>query len=44
MMTKHFRRTLIFVAIAISIMSVCLQPIRAVASQPEVDDRVEDNP
>ena len=42
MMKKYFRRTLIFAAISISAMSICPQPIRAVASEPEVDDRVED--
>ncbi|PZV11637.1 MAG: hypothetical protein DCF22_14065 [Leptolyngbya sp.] len=43
-MTKYFYKTLMFGAIAISIMSVCSQPIRAVASEPEVDDRVEETP
>lgn len=44
MMTKHFHRTLIFAAIAISIMSVGSQPIRAVAFEPEVNDRIGENP
>ena len=42
MMTKYFYKTLMFGAIAISAMSICPQPIRAVASQPEVDDHVVD--
>ncbi len=43
MMTKYFYKTLMFGAIAISTMSVGLQPSRAVASETEVDDRVGDN-
>lgn len=42
-MTKYFYKTLMFGAIAISTMSVGLQPSRAVASETEVDDRVGDN-
>jgi hypothetical protein len=43
MMKKYFHKTLIFGAIAISIMSVWLQPSRAVASEPEIDNRVEED-